>query len=117
MNALRSKSVGKAQNIFEEIGVRDPHVMLLKADLAYRINEQITRRRLTQVEAAKLLRVQQPSVSDIARGNLRGYSLERLMGYLRILDPGFRISVEPGAVPSATTRRKGASRRPSAPSL
>lgn len=69
-------------NVFADIGVPDPDVALAKARIAGMIYETIKARKLTQVKAAKLMGVDQPKVSEIVRGKVRGYTLDRLLGCL-----------------------------------
>ena len=64
-------------NVFADIGVANPDEAATKADLAFEINNLIERRRLTQTESAKALKINQPKVSASARGKLDGFSIER----------------------------------------
>jgi predicted XRE-type DNA-binding protein len=82
-------------NVFADIGLEDPEVLAAKSDLLYRIDAIIESRGLTQVEAAKLLGVDQPKVSALRRGKLSEFSLERLMRFLRLLNQQVEISVKP----------------------
>jgi len=72
-------------NVFAEIGLPNPEERLAKADLAIRIAETIRARRLTQSPAAHLLRIDQPSISRLLRGQFSGFSTERLMHFLTLL--------------------------------
>ena len=57
-------------NIFQDIGFPNADEMLMKAELVRQISEIIDQRELTQVEAAKLLGIDQPKVSALIRGKL-----------------------------------------------
>ena len=46
---------------------------------------QITKRGLTQTEAAEVLQIDQPKVSALVRGRLAGFSLDRLVRFLVLL--------------------------------
>lgn len=81
-------------NVFEDLGLDNPQERLLKSELAFLIQSRIEARGLNQSQAAKLLKTHQPAVSSIIRGDLKGYSLERLIGYASILDPSLRIRIE-----------------------
>ena len=59
-------------NVFEDLGLPDSGQALVKAELAARIADAIEKRHLTQAAAAKILEIDQPSVSDLMRGHLRG---------------------------------------------
>jgi len=72
-------------NVFADIGLPKPEGRLAKADLAIRIAETIRARRLTQTRAAHILKIDQPKISRILRGQLSGFSTERLMHFLTLL--------------------------------
>lgn len=80
-------------NVFADLGLPDAEEMLAKADLAIQINNLIKERKLTQVEAARLLGVDQPKISLLAQGKLSGFSLERLFKFLNILGQNITITV------------------------
>jgi predicted XRE-type DNA-binding protein len=84
-------------NVFADLGLPDPEARLAKAELAARINTVLEQRELTQALAAEVLGIDQPSVSKLARGKLRGFSVERLIGFLRALshDVEIRVSAAP----------------------
>jgi len=89
-------------NVFKDLGLKNPEELLAKVKLASRIIDVIESRKLTQVEAAKLLGVDQPKVSLIYRGRLDDFSIERLMRFLNALGHDLRITVEAKA-----RRRRG----------
>lgn len=82
-------------NVFADLGFPDAEERLQKADLSYEIYKVITSRGLTQREAAKILGIDQPKVSAIVRGNLKGFSLERLIALLKKLDIDVHIAKKP----------------------
>ena len=82
-------------NVFADIGLPNPEERLAKADLAIRIAAAIRGRRLTQVRAARLLKIDQPKVSRLLRGQLSGFSTERLMHFLTLLGRDVEIVVRP----------------------
>ena len=61
----------------------------------------LEQRKLSQAEAAKVLRVTQPKVSALRNYKLAGFSVERLMNLLTALDQDIEIVI----------RRKPRSRR------
>lgn len=83
-------------NVFADIGVPDPEVALVKAQLASRIVDLIEARGLTQVQAAAILGTDQPRVSDIVRGSLQQFTADRLMRFITALDSDVEIAVHPG---------------------
>src|SRR5436309_5544228 len=84
-----------AGNVFADLGFDNPEEMQLRADLVHQLREMIRRRRLTQAAAAKLLGIKQPDLSALLRGRLTKYSLERLLGFMTILDRDVEIIVKP----------------------
>ena len=82
-------------NVFEDLGIPDAGIALAKANLAHSISEAIARRKLSQVKAAGVLGITQPKVSDLTRGKLDGFTLDRLLKLLNRLDLAVEISVRP----------------------
>lgn len=91
-------------NVFADLGLPDADELLLKAGLARQITAILEARRLTQAEAARLLGTQQPRISQLVRGSLGGFSLERLIRYLNALGRDVEIVVheQPRARGSST---------------
>jgi predicted XRE-type DNA-binding protein len=82
-------------NVFADLGLPNPEERLAKAELARQINNLIKAKRLTQVQAAELLDIDQPKISALSTGKLSGFSLERLFRFLTILDQDITIKVTP----------------------
>ncbi len=91
-------------NVFEDLGVPEAAGALAKAELAARIGKLIAERGLTQVEAARVLGIDQPSVSDLVRGQLRGFSSDRLFRFLNSLGRDVEIVIRPNRRPKALPR-------------
>jgi predicted XRE-type DNA-binding protein len=84
-----------SRNVFKDIGVKDPDEHFVKAQLVFKIDTIMKRRRLKQVEAANLLGVRQPDVSKMLRGEFRQFSVERLLRFLVALNQDVEIVVKP----------------------
>jgi predicted XRE-type DNA-binding protein len=82
-------------NVFKDIGLANPEEHLVKAQLVYKIDTILKKRRLTQVEAARLFGVKQPDISKMLRGEFRQFSVERLMRFLVALNQNVAIVVTP----------------------
>ena len=80
-------------NVFADLGVPYPDEANTKAELAFQINRIIECRGLTQTQAAKVLGINQPKVSALVRGNLTGFSIERLLRFLAALGSDVQIVV------------------------
>ena len=91
-------------NVFADLRLPNPEEALAKAELANKIAELVRDRELTQVESAKLLGVDQPKVSALLRGQLSGFSLERLMRFLLLLGQDIKITVQ--ACPRSRSRAR-----------
>ena len=68
---------------------------LAKSDLAIQINKIIHQKGWTQKKAAGILGIDQPKVSALKNGRLGGFSIERLLSFLRALDRDIDIVVRP----------------------
>jgi predicted XRE-type DNA-binding protein len=68
---------------------------LAKAKIVRQIGASIDERKLTQLKAADLLEVDQGDLSRLLRGRVRGFSLERLMKMLMLLDLDVEITLRP----------------------
>lgn len=71
-------------NAFEAVGfahVEAEHLRI-RADLMLEVERLIEARGLTQAEAAKLLHVTQPRISDLTRGKIERFSIDTLVEML-----------------------------------
>ena len=68
---------------------------LIKAQMVFKIDTIMKKRRLKQVEAAHLFGVRQPDISKMLRGEFRQFSVERLLRFLVALGQNVEIVVKP----------------------
>jgi len=80
-------------NVFADLGRPDADELLAKYSLARRIREIIESQKLTQVQAAELLGVDQPKISTLVRGQLKEFSTDRLFRFLNILGQDVEIVI------------------------
>jgi predicted XRE-type DNA-binding protein len=80
-------------NVFADIGFANDQEMLVKANLALKISEIITQRRLTQIEAAAVLGMPQPKLSKLLRGQFHGVSETKMLECLNKLGRDIQIVV------------------------
>jgi len=80
-------------NPFEDFGMVDSDILLAKARLAQKITAVMREHDLTQEEVGRQLRVDQPTVSRITRGQLSNYSIGKLMDLVRRLNVDVVITV------------------------
>lgn len=80
-------------NVYADLGLPNPEVRAAKSQLAMEIGRIVKSQRLTQAQAAKLLGIDQPNMSRLVRGQLAGFSTERLIGFLNALGRGIDIRI------------------------
>jgi predicted XRE-type DNA-binding protein len=80
-------------NIFADLGLPEAEDRLLKAQLALKIQQLIEQKRMTQAEIAPLLSLDQPKVSNLMRGRLSGFSVERLFSILNKLGHNVEVRI------------------------
>lgn len=95
LDAAPVTTVGPTDNVFAALNLPDADEWLAKAELARAIHRLIEGRGLTQIQAAAALGGAQSDISNLARGRLAGYSMERLYRFLNALGQDVRIVVRP----------------------
>jgi predicted XRE-type DNA-binding protein len=88
-----------SDNVFRDLGfspVEAEHLRV-RAELMIAIEKLIGRRKLTQAQAAKLLGVTQPRVSDLVRGRLHRFSIDALVEMLARAGVKVHLSTERGS--------------------
>src|SRR5947209_18862759 len=85
-------------NVFRDLGFskEEAEHLLVRADLLIQVQKSVTSRRLKQAEAAKVLRVTQPRVSDLLRGRIDLFSTGAWIDMLSSLGVGVRLALRPG---------------------
>jgi len=81
-------------NVFADIGMAEPVESLAKAELARKVGSIIKHRHLNQAEAAKLLGIDQPKVSRLLRGQLKEFSMTKLLDFMLRLDRDIEIRIK-----------------------
>lgn len=93
-------------NIFETLGFPDAEELKAKAELVIQIIQIMEERGLKQVEAAEIMGIDQPKVSQLVHGRLDGFSMERLYRFLNALGMDVEIVVKPVPRSRETARLK-----------
>lgn len=83
-------------NVYADLGFTDAEERLAKAKLARQIGKITSKKGMTQAQAAARLGIDQPKVSALIRGQLAGFSTDRLVRFLLRLGSDVRIIVQPG---------------------
>lgn len=81
-------------NVYADLGLGDAEEMLVKAQLCTKIGEIIKQRKLTQIQAAELLGIPQPKLSNMLRGQFRGISETKMIECLTRLGRNVEIVVK-----------------------
>ena len=84
-----------SMNVYADLGSADAEEMLVKAQLAAKISEIIKLRKLTQTQAAALLGMTQPKLSNLLRGRFRGISEAKMIECMTLLGRDVQIVVKP----------------------
>jgi predicted XRE-type DNA-binding protein len=92
--AKRSKVTNGSGNIFADLNLPDANEHHVKAHLVIIIGQMIEKGRLTQTQAATKMGLKQPDVSKILRGRFEGFSLERLLLFVRLLGSDIEIKIK-----------------------
>lgn len=87
-----------SSNVFADLGLPDAEELQTKVQLAVRILETIEARGLTQAQAADLVGLKQPDISNLRRARLHNFTLDRLLRVLRRL--GYTVQLQVSEQPS-----------------
>src|ERR1700730_17166118 len=85
--------VRSSGNVFADLGLRNAEEEKTKVRLAFEINQIIENQRLSQIAAARRLKINQPKISALSNYRLVGFSVERLMNFLTALDRDVEIVI------------------------
>lgn len=80
-------------NIYQDLEFGNADQQLAKPRLAMRIEQIIQERKLKQTTAAKILGINQPKISALINGQLKGFSIERLIHFLKLLHQNVDIVI------------------------
>jgi predicted XRE-type DNA-binding protein len=94
---MKLKVTRSSGNVFRDLGFPEGEAehLRVRADLLIQIQKAFEVRGLKQAEAAKLLGVTQPRISDLVRGRLDLFSVDILIDMLAKLGVRVRLVVAP----------------------
>ena len=98
---LKKKKLGNIEytessgNVFADLDIPNPEEAIAKSEIVMKIHDIIKKKKLTQANAAKILKISQPKISLLLRGYLTDFSLERLLRFLNDLGQDVYISIVP----------------------
>jgi len=94
MRRTKDESVTQgSSNVFADLGLDQPAEVLAKARIVETIADLLARQDLSQQDAGKLVRLTQPQISRLMRGDTREFSYERLMRVLTALGQDVEITI------------------------
>jgi DNA-binding XRE family transcriptional regulator len=82
MNCDYEKGSG---NVFKDLGYRNPELCLKRAEAARQINITVEKRKLTRIDAAKILGITPYTMSLIEKGIVHNFPWIKLKGYFKKL--------------------------------
>ena len=97
--AKRIQPGQESGNVFADIGLSQPEEALAKAEIARRVNRILVARKLSQAEAGVILGIAQPRVSDLIRGRLGRFSLDKLLDFAKRSGNDVEIQIKPSRRP------------------
>jgi len=94
MQKTRRKATLSSGNVFRDLGFgrQEAERLMIRSELAIKIENMLKARGMTQSAAARILRVSQPRVSDLLRGRLNLFSTDSLIEMLARLGVGVRLA-------------------------
>lgn len=82
-------------NVFADLGLADAEELLAKTKVILQIEDAIKAHNLTEATAAERMDMSQTELSDILRGRMDEFSLERLFRCLNALGRDVEITITP----------------------
>ena len=94
MERAKSKVTRSSGNVFRDLGFgrEEAGHLAIRSELMIKIEKLLKARGLTQSEAARIMRVSQPRVSDLLRGRLDLFSTDALIDMLARLGVSVRLA-------------------------
>ena len=83
-------------NIFADLGFENSQNHHAKAQLIILIQKIIEAKNLTRRQAASKMGLRRPDVAKLLRGRFEGFSLDRLLKFVRALESDVEIKTKPG---------------------
>ncbi|MDX2108002.1 MAG: helix-turn-helix transcriptional regulator [Candidatus Melainabacteria bacterium] len=96
MRKSQKSKESKPDSIFRELGFSETESrnLLLRSQLMLATRKAITAKGLSQSEAAKILEVGQPRLSNLYNGKIDRFTIDALVNFLSRLDKKVKIVVE-----------------------
>jgi predicted XRE-type DNA-binding protein len=94
MARAKARITRSSGNVFRDLGFgrEEAEHLAIRSELMIKIERLLKARGLTQSQAASIMRVSQPRVSDLARGRLDLFSTDALIDMLARLGVSVRLA-------------------------
>ncbi len=101
MEKTKARVTRSSGNVFRDLGFgsEEAQHLLIRSELMLKIEKLLKARGLTQAEAARIMGVSQPRVSDLLRGKVALFSADSLIDMLGRLGITLRISFATAKAP------------------
>jgi predicted XRE-type DNA-binding protein len=84
-----------SENVYADLGFKDANQRMFKAMLAVKIAQLVEAKGLTQSQVAQRTALDQPKISRLMRGQLTGFSTDRLFIILNRLGHSIEVRISP----------------------
>ena len=74
-------------NVFADLGLEDADELLMRGKIGIQVIRILKQRNLKQREVSQLLGISQPEVSHLMNGEFQRFSEDKLLIFLKRLDP------------------------------
>jgi predicted XRE-type DNA-binding protein len=93
---VKTKRTKGSSNVFRDLGfsAAEAENLRIRSAMMTALIAQLEKKRLTQAQAAKLLGVSQPRISDLTRGKIQLFSIDTLVNMLAAA--GLKIDLRVG---------------------
>jgi len=94
---MKEKITRSSGNVFEDLGfpAEEAEYLKIRSDLMIHLRKAIEAKGFKQTEAAKLLGVTQPRISDLYKGKIHLFSIDTLVDMLTRIGVRVKIVVHP----------------------
>ena len=91
-----------SRDVFRDLDFADEEAehLRIRADLMIELSKLIDDRGLTQAQAADMIGVSQPRISDLVRGRIDRFSIDTLVAMLSTAGVRVRFTTKTGCAPS-----------------
>lgn len=92
---MTKQSTKSSRNVFEDLGFSHAEAEYLKirSELMIAIEKYIQDHQLTQIEAAKLLGINQPRLSKLLNGHIELFTIDKLIDMLANVDVKVKLKI------------------------